>query len=219
MPFPFPGDLPDPGIEPASLTFPALAGRFFTTSATWEAPLEMEGCELAGRGQPGPRYLGSRAALLCTRLVPSQNQQLPLPYIPCRSGGPGLALGAGAGWRKGPSLLACSPWLGAGSSLGGQEGWLELTLGWHSPWGASPHRLHICETQLSPEPRGAALGLEPGKGYGARRHSLRAPAPPLQGCVPWGNLLPLSVLSFLTCDVGTGSTSTSQDSCEDLAAY
>ena len=30
-------DLPDPGIEPASLMSPALAGRFFTTSATWEA--------------------------------------------------------------------------------------------------------------------------------------------------------------------------------------
>ena len=29
-----PGDLPDPGIEPASLMSPALAGRFFTTSAT-----------------------------------------------------------------------------------------------------------------------------------------------------------------------------------------
>ena len=29
-----PGYLPDPGIEPAS---PALAGGFFTTSATWEA--------------------------------------------------------------------------------------------------------------------------------------------------------------------------------------
>ena len=28
LPFPSPGDLPDPGIEPAS---PALAGRFFTT--------------------------------------------------------------------------------------------------------------------------------------------------------------------------------------------
>ena len=28
LPFPPPGDLPDPGIEPAS---PALAGRFFTT--------------------------------------------------------------------------------------------------------------------------------------------------------------------------------------------
>jgi len=25
----FPGDLPDPGIEPASLAFPALAGGFF----------------------------------------------------------------------------------------------------------------------------------------------------------------------------------------------
>ena len=31
------GDLPDLGIEPVSLTPPALAGRFFTTSATWEA--------------------------------------------------------------------------------------------------------------------------------------------------------------------------------------
>ena len=31
-----PGDLPDPGIEPTSLESPALAGEFFTTSATWE---------------------------------------------------------------------------------------------------------------------------------------------------------------------------------------
>ena len=37
LPCPPPGDLPDPGIKPASLTFPALAGRFFTTSTTWEA--------------------------------------------------------------------------------------------------------------------------------------------------------------------------------------
>ena len=36
LPFPPPGDLPDPGIEPASLISPALAGGFFTTSATWE---------------------------------------------------------------------------------------------------------------------------------------------------------------------------------------
>ena len=34
LPFPTPGDLPDPGIEPESLAFPALAGRFFTTNAT-----------------------------------------------------------------------------------------------------------------------------------------------------------------------------------------
>ena len=32
------GDLPNPGIEPASLMSPALAAGFFTTSATWEAP-------------------------------------------------------------------------------------------------------------------------------------------------------------------------------------
>ena len=38
LPCPPPGDLPDPGMEPASLMSPALAGRFFTTSATWEAP-------------------------------------------------------------------------------------------------------------------------------------------------------------------------------------
>ena len=34
-----PGDLPDPGIEPMSLISPALVGRFFTTSATWEAQI------------------------------------------------------------------------------------------------------------------------------------------------------------------------------------
>ena len=31
---PPPGDLPDPGIKPGSLMFPALAGGFFTTSVT-----------------------------------------------------------------------------------------------------------------------------------------------------------------------------------------
>ena len=36
LPCPPAGDLPDPGIETASLTSPALAGRFFTTSATWD---------------------------------------------------------------------------------------------------------------------------------------------------------------------------------------
>ena len=35
LPFPPPGDVPEPGIEPAS---PALASGFFTTElATWEA--------------------------------------------------------------------------------------------------------------------------------------------------------------------------------------
>ena len=34
VPFPPPGDLPDPGIKPTSLSSPALAGGFFTTSAS-----------------------------------------------------------------------------------------------------------------------------------------------------------------------------------------
>ena len=38
LPFPTPGDLPDLGLERASLASPALAGGFFTTSTTWEAP-------------------------------------------------------------------------------------------------------------------------------------------------------------------------------------
>ena len=37
LPRPPPGDLLHPGIEPASLTSPALGGGFFTTSAPWEA--------------------------------------------------------------------------------------------------------------------------------------------------------------------------------------
>ena len=41
LPFSTPGDLPDLGIEPVSLTSPALAEGFVTTSATWEA-LEKE---------------------------------------------------------------------------------------------------------------------------------------------------------------------------------
>ena len=39
LPFLPPGDLPDPGMELTSLASPALAGGFFTTSATYEAPI------------------------------------------------------------------------------------------------------------------------------------------------------------------------------------
>ena len=35
---PSPGDLPHPGIKPTSLMSSALAGKFFTTRDTWEAP-------------------------------------------------------------------------------------------------------------------------------------------------------------------------------------
>ena len=41
-----PGGLPHPGIKPASLTSPALAGEFFTTSTTWEAHIYTQGSNL-----------------------------------------------------------------------------------------------------------------------------------------------------------------------------
>ena len=38
LPCPPPGELPNPGIKPVTLKSSALAGRFFTTSTSWEAP-------------------------------------------------------------------------------------------------------------------------------------------------------------------------------------
>ena len=38
LPYTPSGDLLDPGVEPMSLMSPALAGGFFISSATWEAP-------------------------------------------------------------------------------------------------------------------------------------------------------------------------------------
>ena len=40
LPCSSPGDLLNPGIKLASFMSPALAGGFFVTSATWEAPAE-----------------------------------------------------------------------------------------------------------------------------------------------------------------------------------
>ena len=48
LPFPTPGDLPDPGIQYVSLVSPALAGRFFTNCATWEAPAPVSPGESSG---------------------------------------------------------------------------------------------------------------------------------------------------------------------------
>ena len=47
------GDLPDSGIKPTSLMSPALVVRFFTRSATWEAPSDWQrggaGSDLSGQ--------------------------------------------------------------------------------------------------------------------------------------------------------------------------
>ena len=42
LPFPAPGELPYSGIKLQSLWSPALAGRFFTTGVTWEAPSQIK---------------------------------------------------------------------------------------------------------------------------------------------------------------------------------
>ena len=47
LPCPPPGDLPDPAIKPGFLRSPALAGRFFTTSTTWEALLNKKTSQIS----------------------------------------------------------------------------------------------------------------------------------------------------------------------------
>ena len=42
LPCPPPGDLSHLGMEPASLTSPALAGRFVSTNASWEASISFQ---------------------------------------------------------------------------------------------------------------------------------------------------------------------------------
>ena len=49
LPCPPPGSLPDPGMEPAFITSPAVAGQFFTTRGTWGAP-EMQHKDAKERG-------------------------------------------------------------------------------------------------------------------------------------------------------------------------
>ena len=79
LPCPPPGELPNPGIKPASCVSPTLAGRFFTTSNTWDAltvggattapldssrggPLESGGWILAPETE---RYMGQGQESLC----------------------------------------------------------------------------------------------------------------------------------------------------------
>ena len=51
LPLPTPGDLPDPGIEPTPLAWPASAGRFSATSTHWEANLSIAVVQPASHAQ------------------------------------------------------------------------------------------------------------------------------------------------------------------------
>jgi len=74
FPCPPPGDLPSPGMVPTCLTSPALAGGFFTTSATWEAnrlhPNSKEKVSLKGRvgRETGGRY-GRQGPWVCRWMI------------------------------------------------------------------------------------------------------------------------------------------------------
>ena len=51
---PPPGDLSHPGIKSSSLTSPASAGGFFTTSTTWEAPKSQMWGQKGKKKKPNP---------------------------------------------------------------------------------------------------------------------------------------------------------------------
>ena len=64
LPFPTPGDLPDPGIQPVSPAFPVSAGGFFTTKPPEKPPtIQWHGSEKA----PCIQGRTSRSAWLETR--------------------------------------------------------------------------------------------------------------------------------------------------------
>ena len=69
LPCPPPGDLPYPGMEPTSLTFPTLAGGLFTTSTPWEGPVGG-----AAEWPPPPACLSKHS--------PTHTQHSSAPYCP-----------------------------------------------------------------------------------------------------------------------------------------
>ena len=83
LPFPIPGELSDPGIEITSLASPASAGRFSTTSATWEALRSIIHWEflytLWGKGQVSffPTWIGNFQTQSHQKLI----SPCPLPCV------------------------------------------------------------------------------------------------------------------------------------------
>ena len=81
LPLPPPGDPPHPGIEPMSLRCPALAGRFFTASATWEAYIYIRERERE-RDSKSWREEGRLASNLETLEMTQRTKVLFALYIP-----------------------------------------------------------------------------------------------------------------------------------------
>ena len=81
--FPTPGDLPNPGTDPESLTPPALARGLFTTSASWEACY----CWDFNSNIPSTRAamvdVQGSASPAFTHPLPSQSPSFPLQQLAC----------------------------------------------------------------------------------------------------------------------------------------
>ena len=96
-----PGNLPNPGIKPASRTSPALTGIFFTTSATWEAHLFISDqirsvaqscptlCDPMNRSTPGlpvhhqsPEFTETHIHRVSDAIQPSHPLSSPSPPVP-----------------------------------------------------------------------------------------------------------------------------------------
>ena len=74
LPFPTPGDLPVPGIETDSAS-PALAGRLFTSSTTWETVQSLSRVQLFET----PRTAARQASLSITN---SRSPPKPMSIVP-----------------------------------------------------------------------------------------------------------------------------------------
>ena len=81
--FPSAGDIPDPGVEPQSLVFPALTGGFFTTSTTWEAPCLVTNTFIKDLSYVNiPKYICPQEDLFENHIVARTDEMLRNPVFP-----------------------------------------------------------------------------------------------------------------------------------------
>ena len=102
LPCPPPGDLPDPGIEPVSLT---LAGKFFTTSSTWEAVLSWDSWKVGLQRHVAWKQLLQASYQLPPSLPDQTFGEISLPLMPPLPSSPLLSALCN---YLGPNFLAAS---------------------------------------------------------------------------------------------------------------
>ena len=79
----FSRDIPDPGVEPQSFIFPALAGGFFTTSTTWEAPCLVTNTFIKDLSYVNiPKYICPQEDLFENHIVARTGEMLRNPVFP-----------------------------------------------------------------------------------------------------------------------------------------